>query len=155
MARSLTVWPTLHKSDKLVLFIFNGSFLPFNNTQLSLNFVRPILVGAVTAASLPPLAFILSLSSKNSSLAPPGQKMLNSSAGETIPFIASTHLSQIKPCARVEVTLFICAHLPCTHLSHFVRSTEFAIILQPHFAHGSTLLLIVSFFRTTFTIWSS
>ena len=33
---------------------------------------------------------------------------------------------------------------------YFVQSTTFAITFRPHLAHGSTLLLIISSFRTTY-----
>ena len=52
-----------------------------------------------------------------------------------------------KPFARVQVTLLIFAHLPCTHSRHSVHITKFAISLLPHLAHQSTLLLSTSPFE--------
>ena len=62
-------------------------------------------------------------------------------------FLVSTHSLQAKPSARVEVTLFIFAHLPSTHLPHWVHITEFSITLLLHLAHRSTLLLSTSPFE--------
>ena len=64
--------------------------------------------------------------------------------GSTISFIVSALCSQTKLFAKVEVTLFIFTHLPCTHLPHLVHITKFSLSLWLHLAHGSTLLWSIS-----------
>ena len=58
------------------------------------------------------------------------------------------HISHNKTFCQVKVTPLILARLPCTHLSHFVHSTEFFITFRLHLAHKSTLLLIISSFKS-------
>ena len=138
-------------------------FLSLGNSLHSLNFFHPILVCAITDASLQPLAFNLSSKKYKLFTSLSWSYNVNFSAGLTIPFIVSTHLLQIKHFTRVKITLFVLAHLPCTYLPHFVHVTKFAITLVTHLAHGSNLLfstssfepltIILIFLRLTFSPW--
>ena len=68
----------------------------------------------------------------------------NSSFDFPIYTFVSTYSSQRKVFARVEITLFIFAHSPCTHLPHIVHINDISITFFLHLAHGSTLLLRTS-----------
>ena len=88
-------------------FHFYQKLSPLSNSPHSLNFFHPILILAVTAASLPPLAFNLSPpNNKSSSQSQPGKKIIFLHlVSQFLPlYQCIVHKQNLLP--RVEVTLF-------------------------------------------------